>query len=204
MWSSLPAKVAGRPVRAALLIHDPAHDLPDAVTVLSGTTDIAPTIMHLLGGMRGPNSFTGASIFGRRPSVPTIVGRVGARRVMMADATRKLEHSMGTARRLCRNKEPFFGGAGAHDLDACDVLDYFAWQDELYRKARLLPAAHFDGLTVRDVDAVARRQKLNRAEITARERERVRQSAAVTPSSAAVLPAQATVSSTVANGGGRR
>ncbi|GEM_PF-1702110 len=147
-----------------LMIWDPRHDLPTKVKVVSGSTDVAPTMMHLLGGKMGPNSFTGRSIFGTRRDRQVITGRMGTRMLMLADKRDKREMGPGHARKRCKEGKPFFNEKGDFGLDACDIATYFEWQDTLHGNNRVLPARHFSGLSVEDVDELARRQKLNKAE----------------------------------------
>ena len=52
--------------RLPLLIHDPTHQLPPKVDVLSGSLDVAPTLLHLVGLAQQPTTMAGASIFGNR------------------------------------------------------------------------------------------------------------------------------------------
>lgn len=158
-----------------LLIHDPGHRLPGVVDVVSGTTDVAPSILHLLGVDRVPTTFTGRSVFGRRASHPFIVGRMGARLVMMAEPGRKSEKPVGRARELCRQGRPWFGGDEPSQLSACQLMRYFDWQDTLWRTRRLLPPSVFAGTRgVDDVRRLEQRQDLNKAERKARLHRRPR------------------------------
>ncbi|MCO4763770.1 MAG: LTA synthase family protein [Myxococcales bacterium] len=153
-------------------IHDPRHELPGEVQVISGSTDIVPTLMHLLGGVKVPNSLSGWSVFGRRKDFPFIVGRMGTRLVMMAEPDRKQEHGLGRAGVLCKGQHRFLHGKRPEPMSACELLGYFSWQDSLFRARRLLPASHFKGLTIGDVKGLATRQELNRAEKRDRETKR--------------------------------
>ncbi|MDP7169080.1 MAG: hypothetical protein QF701_15220, partial [Nitrospinota bacterium] len=62
-----------------LLLHDPIHRLPARIPTLAGSTDVTPTLLHMLGMTGGLHSLTGLSIFGRRRQLPVLIGRVGLR-----------------------------------------------------------------------------------------------------------------------------
>ena len=154
-----------------LLIHDPLHELPKRVDVLSASTDVAPTVLHLLGFGQRPTAFTGMSIFGRRAQHPFIIGRMGTRVVMMADSKRKAERAMGWTRTLCKEGKPFLAGADP-PMGACDLLAWFEWTDSLWQHKRILPPTIFAGAEGVDVHGLARQQAPNKAEEKAARRRR--------------------------------
>ena len=120
-----------------LLIHDPLHQLPARLQVLSGSLDIAPTLLHLLGQVDHPNAMLGASIFGRRPQLPWLVGRVGTRSAWLHTPTANRELPTGLLRDLCQQKQEL---AIAPDLpNACDVSEWLDWQDQLWQTRRWRP-----------------------------------------------------------------
>lgn len=120
--------------RLPLLIHDPRHQLPARVQVLSGSLDIAPTLLHLLDQLDHPNAMLGASIFGRRPQLPWLVGRIGTRSAWLHTATADRELPTGLLRQLCEQKQ---GLAIGPDLpNACDVSEWLDWQDQLWQTRR--------------------------------------------------------------------
>ncbi len=127
-----------------LLLHDPRHRLPLRVPVLSGTLDIAPTLLHMLGIHVGLHSLTGLSIFGRRPHIPFLLGRIGGRVAYVQTPQARHEASVASLHAICD------GGTlllpkGPQPLDACDVLQWIRWQDELWQARRLFPRTLYWG-----------------------------------------------------------
>jgi arylsulfatase A-like enzyme len=125
--------------RLPLMIYDPSHTLPARVPVLASHIDLAPTLLHLIGAGDVPNSMTGHSIFGRRPKLPMLVGRVGPKYVALYRPGSKTR-SMTPAflKELCEQKKPVFEG-DAYALDACELLAWLRLQDALWQEKRLYP-----------------------------------------------------------------
>lgn len=123
--------------RLPLLIHDPRHQLPARVQVLSGSLDIAPTLLHLLDQLDHPNAMLGASIFGRRPQLPWLVGRVGTRSAWLNAPAANRELPTGLLRQLCKDKQNLVTAPDAPN--ACDVSEWLDWQDQLWQTRRWRP-----------------------------------------------------------------
>ncbi len=125
--------------RLPLLIHDPRHNLPAKLNVLSGTLDVAPSLSHLLGVSDERSTYLGHSIFGRRAQLPLLVGRVGTRMAYLRDHTTERELPFKQLPDLCKAGEALLPGVtGAPS--ACDVATYFEWLDGLWTNHRLRPA----------------------------------------------------------------
>lgn len=124
--------------RLPLLLHDPLHDLPPRVDVLSGSLDVAPTIMHLLDLDGAASNMAGKSIFGGRRKFPYLVGRIGSRLAWVNNGVEQRDLVMAELPQLCARKDPLTA-TGASPLDACDLQAYFAWQDGLWTHRRLAP-----------------------------------------------------------------
>ncbi len=124
---------------APLLIHDPQRDLPGEVQVLSGTQDVAPTVLHLLGIEPKRHAMTGHSVFGRRRQLPTLVGRVGGRTIYLQSASARRELTLIALRRLCAQKALLLPD-GSDPLSACELAAWVDWQDALWRSRTLFPA----------------------------------------------------------------
>ena len=122
-----------------LLLHDPGHDLPKRVAVLSGSLDVAPTLLHLLDLAGQPSTMLGASVFGRRPGLPFLAGRVGGRVAFAKVADSKHEMPMAEVARLCAEKLPLL--PVPTPVDACELDLWFRWQDALWSLRRLAPPA---------------------------------------------------------------
>ncbi len=126
--------------RMPLLIYDPTHQLPARVPVLSSHIDLAPTLLHILGIRDAPNSMTGFSIFGRRPQLPMLIGRVGPKYVALYlpnHQTRSM--TMGMLGQLCASKQPIFEKE-PKAMSACDLQRWVRWQNVLWSDKRLFPA----------------------------------------------------------------
>ena len=131
-------------VRVPLLLHDPAHALPPRVEVLSGSEDVAPTLLHLLGIDPGLNSLTGHSVFGKRCTLPWLVGRIGGRLTYLHTATARREVPIGMLDRWCAaGKEVLSDGSAP--LSACELAGWIRWQDALWASRRLFPAPGYLG-----------------------------------------------------------
>jgi hypothetical protein len=133
------------------LIHDPLHDLPRRPRVASGSQDVAPTLLHLLGLDRSETTMGGHSIFGRRHDLPLVLGRVGGRTAYAqwqgATGLLRVELSAEELRRRCEAGEPLFG-PGTSDppvFSACDFSAWMAWQDGLWDSKRLFPQQRYRG-----------------------------------------------------------
>lgn len=133
------------------LTHDPLHELPKRPKVASGSQDLSPTLLHLLGLSERETTMGGHSIFGRRPGLPLVLGRVGGRTAYAqwqgADKLLRAELSGDELRRRCEANEPLFG-AGSQDpqgFGACDFAAWLAWQDGLWDAKRLFPPARYHG-----------------------------------------------------------
>ena len=129
---------AGWSGRLPLILHDPTHHLPKEVDVLSGTTDIAPTLLHILGIQDGANSMLGHSIFGRRARLPQLVGRMGPRSVSLHRPGRSRNVSMGRLQAMCELNQPVLPN-DAEALSPCELLSWIRWRDGLWSNKRLLP-----------------------------------------------------------------
>lgn len=127
-----------------MLIHDPLHALPPRLDVLAGTTDISPSILHLLGIDRVMTSFTGLSLFGRRREVPVLVGRVGLRFVYLHSGTADADLPAGVVRERCQRGERLLED-GSDPLSACEVAAWLDWSDALWATRRLFPESAYFG-----------------------------------------------------------
>ena len=121
-----------------LLIHDPNHALPKQVSTLSGSLDLAPTLLHLIGVEVGMHSMTGKSIFGSRAEVSWLLGRVGQRLVYARNAESEHEATHDTLKVIC-DKGSKLVPKGRNWLSSCDVIDWLNWQDALWSNRRLFP-----------------------------------------------------------------
>jgi len=130
--------------RVPLLLHDPVHALPARLSVLSGSTDLAPTILHLLGLTKGPTSMTGRSIFGSRRDYPWNFGRAGERLAYMQSREERQEPPIGDVREMCANGISVFNIAKA-PLTSCELIQWMDWQDALWASHTLLPIEAFHG-----------------------------------------------------------
>lgn len=130
--------------RLPLLIHDPRHDLPAKVQVLSGTLDVAPTLGHLLGLSDERSTYLGYSIFGKRRDLPLLIGRVGTRMAYVRDHESERELPFKQLPDLCKAGGPLL--ADRPDAPgACDLAAYFEWLDGLWANHRLRPARALAG-----------------------------------------------------------
>ena len=127
-----------------LILHDPRHKLPKRVNVLSGSVDVAPTVLHLLGVDVGLHSMTGHSIFGLRPSYPVLFGRVGGRLGYANDGLEPRERTREQLASSCSRDVPLLAN-GSQKLKACDLLRWMDWQDELWSARRLFPRTVYWG-----------------------------------------------------------
>ncbi len=125
--------------RLPLLIHDPLHALPAKVEVLSGSLDVAPTLLHLLGHEAAATNMMGHSVFGSRPQLPFLAGRIGARRAFVKVQSTEHEMPMAELGALCQRHEPLL--AVPTPVDACELVLWFDWQDALWALRRLAPPA---------------------------------------------------------------
>lgn len=123
---------------APLLIHDPRHDLPRRVEVLSGTQDVAPTLLHLLDIEPERHAMTGHSVFGRRRQLPALVGRLGGRSAYLQSATARRQLPLADLREACQRKSALLAD-GSDPLSACELAAWLDWQDALWRSRRLSP-----------------------------------------------------------------
>lgn len=124
--------------RLPLLIHDPLHALPREVPVLSGHTDLAPTLLHMLGLGHLETAMTGHSIFGRRPELPLLVGRQGPNNVALYTPRMARAMRLGQLEKRCKAGRP----ASARDpkaMSACDLFAWAMWQQSLWRAKRIAP-----------------------------------------------------------------
>ncbi len=139
------------------LIGDPLHELPARPKVVSGSQDVAPTLLHLLGLHRGETTMAGHSVFGRRPQFPLILGRVGGRTAFVQWQAQHAELSAEDLRQRCAAKEPLLGPGTADppDFDACDFAAWLKWQDGLWDAKRLFPQVRYKG------DLFADKKRLN-------------------------------------------
>lgn len=130
--------------RVPMLIHDPLHELPGRVQVWAGTTDIAPTLLHILGIVQQEHSMSGHSMFGLRREFPALVGRIGARTVYFQNGEKRVELAGGELRHRCDNKLPMLT-TELDVLDACEFVQWLDWQDALWEGKRLFPRKKYLG-----------------------------------------------------------
>ena len=150
------------------LLHDPLHALPARVEVLSGTTDLAPTLLHLLGMTNGLTSMTGKSIFGQRPSERVLVGRIGLRYAYLHGGSDDIDIPIGVVRERCQNGEKLLAD-GSDPLSACALAAWIDWTDKLWAARRLFPASVYFGDQGIDKFKLAMEMYENRAERRLRE-----------------------------------
>ncbi len=120
------------------LIHDPGHQLPQRLTVLSGSRDVAPTLLQLLETPDQPNSLTGRSIFGDRPAYPLLIGRIGERLAFVHDGKAPVQLPTGSVRDRCNAREALDARLDGR-LSACQLAEWLDWQDSLWATRRLFP-----------------------------------------------------------------
>jgi arylsulfatase A-like enzyme len=121
-----------------LLLFDPTHELPARVPVLSGHTDLAPTLLHMLGITDVPNAMTGYSIFGKRPHYPLLVGRMAPRNVAIYRPGNTVSVKARRILTLCRKKKPLIAD-DPQALSACDLWSWLRWQDALWKYKLIYP-----------------------------------------------------------------
>lgn len=126
------------------LLHDPLHDLPPTIDTLAGTTDTAPTLLHLLGIAPSRHSLTGHSVFGRRARWPWLVGRIGTRFAYLHGPAGRVELSQGELRRRCQDGRPLLDPA-RDPLTACQFVGWLERQDALWAAHRLFPREGYLG-----------------------------------------------------------
>lgn len=129
--------------RLPLLIHDPVHALPRSVDVLSGSLDVAPTLLHLLGLEGAPTDMMGHSVFGSRAQVPFLAGRIGSRRAFVKTPQAQADLAMAELKSMCQQHQPLL--AVPTPVDACDLALWFDWQDALWALRRLAPRVAGEG-----------------------------------------------------------
>lgn len=122
-----------------LLIHDPLHQLPSRVDVLSGTLDVAPTLAHLLGIGDVHTAFVGHSILGSAKDFPALIGRVGTRVAWVKVAGGSREVPYKELAEMCNKAEPLLVGAGPYP-GSCEIAAYFEWLDMLWSHGRIRPS----------------------------------------------------------------
>lgn len=120
------------------LIHDPVHQLPKRISLLAGSRDLAPTLLHLLNASDQPNSLTGHSIFGSRPHFQYLVGRIGDRLAFVHDGMHAVQLPTGVVRDRCHAGRPLDERLDGR-LAACDLSVWLDWQDSLWASHRLFP-----------------------------------------------------------------
>ena len=149
------------------LLHDPLHRLPARVPTLSGTRDVAPTLLHVLGVTDVANSMGGESIFGKRPKHPLLLGRVGSRLVLARTPEASVELPVGEVREDCARHVVFLH-TNKGDFTACDAIAWLDWRDALWSAGRLFPGYLYRGADGIDRAELARRQDPNDAESSLR------------------------------------
>lgn len=129
------------------LIHDPLHSLPPRPLVPSGSQDVAPTLLHLLGQLDTETTMTGHSVFGTRPGLPLILGRVGGRVAYAQWGLRRVELTFEDLRQRCATGERLLGPAivDPPDFNACDFAAWLRWQDSLWGSKLLFPQDTYRG-----------------------------------------------------------
>ena len=150
------------------LLHDPLHRLPAKVPTLSGTRDIAPTLLHVLGITKVANSMGGESIFGKRRKHPLLIGRVGSRLVLARTPEASIELPVGEVREDCARGDVLLHTQNG-DFTACDAVAWLDWRDALWGAHRLFPGYLYRGADGIDRDELQRRQDPNEAESSASE-----------------------------------
>ncbi len=155
--------------KVPLLLHDPLHRLPARIPTLSGSTDVTPTLLHMLGLTRGLNSFTGMSIFGRRRQLPALVGRIGSRYAFVHNGKAAADLPIGVVRERCQQRKPLIQGGG-DPLDACALVVWLDWADDLWAARRLFPSTAYFGDDGVDKLSLALKMYQNKAEERTTER----------------------------------
>jgi hypothetical protein len=149
--------------RVPFLLHDPRHALPPELDVLGGTQDVAPTLLHLLGATDMANSLTGRSLFGRRPALPFLVGRVGERLALARSRDAAVELPPGSLLDWCAEGRTLIEAMGER-WTACDMQAWLVWQDALWDGRRLFPAKLYHGGDGVDRHDLLQRQESNAAQ----------------------------------------
>jgi arylsulfatase A-like enzyme len=121
-----------------LIIFDPTHDLPRRVPVLSGHIDLTPTLLHILGISNLPNAMTGFSIFGSRPRIPVLVGRMAPKEVALYRPGHTKSVKTSRLREMCQKNQPMIAG-DPQALSACDLWTWVRWQDALWKYKLIVP-----------------------------------------------------------------
>jgi hypothetical protein len=106
--------------------------------VLSGSRDVAPTLLQLLDTPDQPNSLTGRSIFGDRQAYPLLVGRIGERLAFVHDGKAPVQLPTGSVRDRCSAGEALDQRLDGR-LSACQLAEWLDWQDSLWATRRLFP-----------------------------------------------------------------
>jgi arylsulfatase A-like enzyme len=145
------------------LLWDPLHDLPPRVDTLTGTQDLAPTVLHLLGLHDVKHNFMGHSLFGTRKDFPVLVGRIGQRFAFLATPAAQNTLPIGEVRRRCKQKERVLK-TGLEIVDACGLAAWLDWQDGLWDSRLLFPRLWFQGDKGADKLRLRARVELNDAE----------------------------------------
>jgi hypothetical protein len=124
--------------RLPLLLHDPHHALPKQVDTLAGHLDLGPTLLHLLGVGGVPAAMEGRSIFGERPRLPLLIGRMAPSFVAIHRPGHTLSLSVDRLLALCNERAPLIAG-DADALSSCELLDWLRWQNALWKHKRIYP-----------------------------------------------------------------
>jgi hypothetical protein len=121
-----------------LFLHDPLHDLPARVPVLSGHLDLAPTLLHILGLVDEPTAMTGFSIFGTRPAFPMLYASMPGERVALHRPGRIESVATRELPERCAARESLIAG-DVEVLNACELLVWSQFEEVLWRLKRVVP-----------------------------------------------------------------
>jgi arylsulfatase A-like enzyme len=149
IWSGAPflaelyarrgERYAGFAARLPLFLHDPLHELPARVPVLSGHLDLAPTLLHILGIVADQTAMTGYSIFGTRAEFPVLVGSMPGDRVAVYRPSRTESLPTRELPARCAAGEVLIAD-DAKALTACELLAWLQFEEVLWRRKRIVPA----------------------------------------------------------------
>ena len=118
--------------RVMLCIHDPMHELPRRLRVVSSQLDLTPTLLHLL-GINAKNHFEGHSLFGTRQPHPGVLGMheylFGIYQPVTGGGVRLDNFRREDVEKACRGAafDPT-----TDELSRCEYFHYFQWKRALH------------------------------------------------------------------------
>jgi hypothetical protein len=80
----------------------------------------------------------GRSIFGERPRLPLLIGRMAPSFVAIHRPGHTLSLSVDRLLALCNERAPLIAG-DADALSSCELLDWLRWQNALWKHKRIYP-----------------------------------------------------------------